>query len=346
MIRSVIALIFCLTFLSKGDVEAVFEEIVQIEINSKKFPATEEYFSAPVTQQTYKVYKEKNTGRPWNDNQISPEECVEYELGSQSFILFAPKKENENQPYGVYLHNSSGKRGVRPSPEWRKVFSDMNLIFISPNGAPNKSPTWRRIILALDSLATVENLYRIDQNRIFVGGISGGGHIGMMCQMLYPEIFNGAISHAAQSYLPDRDGLNGHFPGLNLRDAKTFPRKLRRWCVISGDQDYNYKEILQTSKHWLDNKFEYRFFDIEGMKHTNAEAKPLRNALEWLDKSPYDTTKSLRIWTATNGKQTTAKLIKNTGSSVILKKQNGSQITVAHSKLSPQDILYLASFSD
>ncbi len=103
----------------------------------------------------------------------------------------------------------------------------------------------------------------------------------MMCQMIYPEIFRGTVSHAAQSYLPQRNTC-GHFPGLKPADTQRKPRKDRKWAVVSGDKDQNCKEIIESSKRWDDGKFKYKFFDVPGMGHTNASGKVLEEILTWL----------------------------------------------------------------
>ena len=97
-------------------------------------------------------------------------------------------------------------------------------------------------------------------------------------QMLFPEMFKGAVSHAAQSYLP------GHFPGYDLNDCRKGQRRSKvKWAVVSGNKDYNYKEIQDTSKVWKDNSMPYRFFDVSGMGHTVAPAKEFKEILIWIE---------------------------------------------------------------
>lgn len=53
-------------------------------------------------------------------------------------------------------------------------------------------------------------------------------------------------------------------------------------CVISGDKDQNYQEILSSSRSWESNGFDYRFFDVPGMGHVNASPASLEEALKWI----------------------------------------------------------------
>ncbi|NDC79454.1 MAG: hypothetical protein EBZ67_16535 [Chitinophagia bacterium] len=97
-------------------------------------------------------------------------------------------------------------------------------------------------------------------------------------------MFVGAVSHAAQSYLPGfpPGSTWGHFPGLEISDFTQGPLKKRKWVVISGDKDKNYSEVLATSKDWDARKLPYRFIDVPGMAHTNASPEKLEEALHWV----------------------------------------------------------------
>ncbi|MFT4640641.1 MAG: putative peptidase [Verrucomicrobiales bacterium] len=48
--------------------------------------------------------------------------------------------------------------------------------------------------LAWEALVTVKGRYRIDPNRCYVGGVSGGGVSSTMINYLRPEFFKGAVN--------------------------------------------------------------------------------------------------------------------------------------------------------
>jgi putative esterase len=255
--------------------------IKDFPVDTKLFKTTKEYFKGKVPKKVYVAYKKQKVPANWHANGLIPEKCIEYNPGEETALLYVPNDYNGKTAYGVYIHNSPGAKGIMPSQEWQNLMDKLKLVYISPNKTANKTPTWRRIVLAMDSLASVKKQYKINDKRIYVGGLSGGGHIAMMCQMIYPQYFQGAISHAAQSYLPIGGGT-GHFPGLSMSDAKSKKRRKKYWAVISGDKDSNYKEILATSKDWKKQKFKYKFFDIKNMKHENAPSKALEDTLIWM----------------------------------------------------------------
>lgn len=324
--------------------------IPEFPLDTKLFPRTKDYFSDSVVRKVYRAFKNRATPESWGGDvyELTPEECVEYENGTS--IVYVPDNYDDSKPFGIYLHITPSKGGVRPNPGYRELMAKYQLIFISPNGTPNRSSMWRRIVLGVDSMATVKAHYKIDPKRVYVGGTSGGGHMGMFCQMLYPEHFNGAISHAAQSYLPS-DNSCGHFPGLGLSDTKKGPRRKLKWAVISGDKDFNYKEILKTSEEWIDKNFDYKFFDIKGMGHSMAKASDFEQVLIWMGATPSVNPASTlatkesykqRTWIAANGSTSSqATLVKILNGKVMLKKPDGKTIVIPITKLSKADRDYL-----
>ena len=181
---------------------------------------------------------------------------------------------------GVYLHVSPGDGGENLT-QYAPVMDRLGLIYISAKGTSNNQPMLRRVKLSVDALAAVKSEWNVDPKRVCVGGLSGGGHMAMLIHAMFPDLFIGSVSHAAQSYLPVGGG-RGHFPGLDLGDLKSGALMGHKWCVISGDKDQNYQEILTSSEKWKDARFDYRFFDVPGMGHTNASPEKLEEALRWI----------------------------------------------------------------
>lgn len=337
--------------------------IADLPIDVKMFPTPQEYFSSSVQKKVYRAYKDREGMGRTSVNTLTPEECVAYQDALTTYVCVPPAYDG-TEAYGVYLHNSPHTTGIRASGAWQKVMQELKLIYISPNHGGNNVADLRRVVLALDSLATVKQLYHVDPQRVYVGGLSGGGFIGMLCQMYYPEVFFGAISHAAQSYLPGKSS-SGHFAGLSLSDARRPPRRERGWVVISGSKDRNYEVIKSTSKAWEREKFNYTFIDIEGMGHENASAESLKEALLFVGaglaeasatvnkKTPevtprtktvaYDAMRLSRTWTAQMGAVLEASLLRAEGGTAYLKGANGSEIKVPIATLIQADQDYITS---
>lgn len=211
------------------------------------------------------------------------DEWIKRDPARDTYQAYVPASYDGSEAYGLVLYISPNSPTQIPS-EWGPVLDSLKLIAVAPEYVNNETHMPRRVQVSMDTLATAEKRYKIDPARRVVTGLSGGGHMAMVTAALYPDYFIGAISHAAQSYLPYSAGGNydGHFPGLTLEDFTGKKRKHMRWLVVSGDKDYNYKAIQETSEKWTEAKLAYRFLDVPGMGHETAKADQFKEALLWV----------------------------------------------------------------
>ncbi|MBK1791228.1 prolyl oligopeptidase family serine peptidase [Persicirhabdus sediminis] len=314
----------------------------KVPIKAKLFADTEDYFSGKIPKSVYQMFKRDRIPSTWrNANDISPEECVEYKQSEHTLNIYVPADYTPDQAFGLYVHiRPNDQLEHRASSEYRELFDELGIIYVSPDGTSNSQSSWRRIVLAVDSMAHAFKFYNIDRERVYIGGFSGGGHMAMMTQMIYPEYFQGAISHAAQSYLPTR-GI-GHFPGVSMSDINSSPRKQKKWCVISGSKDQNYAEIIKTSKEWEKTKLDYKFINSPLMAHTPAPAEALREALAWMGENPeikkqkaaIAKARSMRTWTSTAGSSLTARFVKHDRGMITLVTADNKNIKLDFMQLS------------
>ena len=210
------------------------------------------------------------------------DEWIKRDPALDTYQIYVPPSYDGTKPYGLLIYVNPGYPHNLPS-EWFPLFDSFKLIAVAADNVGNDKTMPRRIQTSMDALATAEKLYQIDPERRVVTGLSGGGHMAMVIAANYPDYFIGAVSHAAQSYLPSAAGYgHGHFPGFTLDDFTSSKRKHLKWIVVSGDKDFNYQAILDTSKKWDENKLQYRFLDVPGMGHQHSEPGPLKEALLWV----------------------------------------------------------------
>lgn len=247
-------------------------------------PVTTDYFKQPHAKKIFDSFDKGKSPNTWKQNVGTGKEQFEYDGASAQTIVYVPPTYDGLKPFGVYVHISPGDGGDKGAA-YQSIMDRLNLIYISPKGTSNDRPMLRRVHLAVDALESVRKEWKLDPKRCVVGGLSGGGHMAMLSQATFPELFIGAVSHAAQSYLPSFPPAYyncGHFPGLLGTDFTTGALKGRKWVVVSGDKDKNYQEILTTTKQWEAHKLAYRFINVSGMAHSNAQPEQFEEALKWL----------------------------------------------------------------
>jgi len=260
--------------------KAITGWIQDFSIAKPAFAETKLYLGHRNAKAVYQAFAKGEFPADWTTNKKDVKAEFAYDAATAKAIVYVPAAYDGTKPFGVYLHVSPGDDGENVEG-YAPVMDRLNLIYISPKGTSNDQPMLRRIKLAIDALSAVRAQYKTDPKRIGVGGFSGGGHIGMLLHAMFPDTFMGSVSHAAQSYLP-QPGSCGHFPGLEARDFKSGVLKEHKWCVISGDKDQNYAEIQKSSKLWEAYRMNYKFFDVPGMSHSDADPERLEAALKWI----------------------------------------------------------------
>ena len=252
-------------------------ERLSLKMEARLFPAAEDAFKDRDRKAVFEAFK---AGAFKEISKGTPEGWLQRDDVKDVCRMYVPASYNGTVPYGLVLFINPGAGGI--PAHWRALFDEMKLIVVSADNVGNDQPMIRRVQLSMDALATAEKQYKIDPKRRVVSGLSGGGHMAMLTAAMYPDYFLGAISHAAQSYLPSYSANGGHFPGMELRDFKRGDRGKLKWVVISGDKDFNYAEIQKTSGQWDEAKLPYKFINVPGMGHVNAEAGPMKEALQWV----------------------------------------------------------------
>ncbi|SHJ43170.1 Putative esterase [Rubritalea squalenifaciens DSM 18772] len=250
----------------------------RVSISHRLFEDTGDYFK----ESTRRTWLKEHEGGAF-DSTGKEDDWLRRDPAKDQCLIYCPESYDGTEAYGLLLF-------INPMPnalirkDWEPILSKYKLIAVSAYGVGNYADKDRkkinphpyRVTLSLDAMATVEKQYKIDPKRRYVSGTSGGGHMAFTTAALYPELFKGAISSAAQSYLPS------HFPGFEIKDFKRGERKDMKWIVVSGKKDYNYNKILETSKDWESNRLNYRFLDVPDMGHAPPAAGPLEESLQWI----------------------------------------------------------------
>ena len=179
------------------------------------------------------------------------------DLAQESFALYVPAHEPP-QGYGLVVFVLPWDAARLPDG-WGPVLDEKGLIFVSAARSGNdQSAVGRREPLAVLAEQNVEHRYRIDSQRIYVAGFSGGSRVALRLALAYPDLFRGAILNASSDpigtatvELPPKDLFlqfqeQGHFVYVTGdRDTARFAwdfasmHSLRDWCVFNVESQTN-----------------------------------------------------------------------------------------------------------
>ncbi len=212
----------------------------------------------------------------------------EYFAGKESYALFLPAASQTQVPHGVLVWISADASGSLPRPEWRQVLAAHRLVWVGPNRVGNEREIALRIGLGLDAVGAAKRRFVLDEARVFVGGFSGGAKTAFRAQLLFPDVFRGALlaggveyyrevaanSRSKGSQWPARFGLPA-----NLSMAKTRPVAL-----TTGPNDFNYGQIMDVTAAMRQDTFaRVQIFSWQDIGHAPPPADAFDRALTWLE---------------------------------------------------------------
>jgi hypothetical protein len=174
-----------------------------------------------------------------------PESCTA--TGSCGLFVWVSPVDSGRMP-GAELQPALGDRRADLIP----VLDERRVIWAAANLSGNQNNLTRRVRLALDVAEAVTTAYRVDPERVFVGGYSGGGRIASRLALHYPEIFRGGLFYMGVDFwenvpIPHRPGT--HWPPKfkkPTREALKRARVTSRFVFATGEYDFNRTQTYAT----------------------------------------------------------------------------------------------------
>jgi len=106
--------------------------------------------------------------------------------------LSVPKNYDPAKPAAVMVFIGFAEWGGGKK-EWSDVLEDHNIIWIGLINGGDKKPINERMLRALLAQAVLERDYKIDTDRYYLFGYSGGAQVAAMLATSRPELFKGAL---------------------------------------------------------------------------------------------------------------------------------------------------------
>jgi dienelactone hydrolase len=207
-------------------------------------------------------------------------------IGNETFHVRLPKRFDPRVPAGVLVWISPTPSG-KIHDSFKRACDELGLIAIGVDNNGNKRQITDRLQNHLDSIETLAQHARIDRDRIYLTGMSGGGRCSGILQIAFPDRFAGAVpivgldtyhnapTGKAKQYWPKSFGK----PGTKWLSML----KERRIRSITGTADFNEPEMIKRTEMLQKDGINAEIDVIEGMAHTFPNARQFRDALGWVD---------------------------------------------------------------
>lgn len=161
----------------------------------------------------------------------------------ESYLVYLPKQMPANG-YALLVFVPPWK--ITKIPEgWGDVFERDGVLFVEAFKSGNSTNVlFRRVPLALDAAYNAEKQYKIDPDKVFVGGFSGGSRVALRLNLAYPDVFRGAFLDAGS----DPIGTEG--APLPPRDFFLRARS-NRFVYVAGENDTTARSLEAASRSSL-----------------------------------------------------------------------------------------------
>ena len=238
------------------------------------------------------------------------QQLTEWDINEIEFQMVVPDGYTGEEPYGllVFIHPSDDITAIEPRRFFfgrviEDVLAEHKLIWVSFDEAGNPVLPNKRMGLALDAVHNVTQHFNIDERRIYISGMSGGGRMTCMSAIYYPQIFTGAIPIVGSLYFnevpipddPAQRRLLREQPGENaVWGARLIPPQRReldrmkreqRWVLLTGAEDFNMPEMRSHFEHGFKHDgFQHaHYLEVPRMGHSYPDADWFERAIVLLD---------------------------------------------------------------
>lgn len=199
------------------------------------------------------------------------------DLTAERFVLYVPAHAPAGG-YGLLVFVPPWDEAQLPHG-WAPVLDRYGVIFVSAARSGNSADVvGRREPLALLAADNVMKRYRVDPQRVYIGGFSGGSRIALRLALAYPDLFRGALLNAGS------DPLDAGPPSPPARALLERFQESTRIVLVTGEHDALHLSMDRAS---LESMSEWCVFDTAaeitpGAGHELAGPAALARALDAL----------------------------------------------------------------
>jgi hypothetical protein len=227
---------------------------------------------------------------PINPPELGGQYGHTYDNTVQEFFIYIPNNFDPNKTYGVV----SMIWGSEIQEDWKPIFDARDIIYTVARGTDNSQAVGYRVTRTITACNLLKKYYKIDTNRLYVAGHSGGAAtvLGWACydfQQFWKAAIVGCQFSYRHTYTPE----------------KIASSKLMKRAVIEPLTDTN-RHLWYEAGYWNDNgtaanpqgsgtKTGYELYSTNGYAirdwrpvggHIPPPAPEMSAALTWLDGLP------------------------------------------------------------
>jgi hypothetical protein len=222
---------------------------------------------------------------------------INYDLdpNQERYLVHVPADYTGTALYGLVVFIDSDDIVTRVPDGWGSVLDSRHLLFVAPEKAGNDNYEKRRMGLAVLGALEMMKRYRIDPNRVYAAGYSGGSRVAGTLGFFQSDVFHGTIQNCradfyrrvptvyASSWISTTGQPYGTFSASTEEIAQA---KRVRFVLITGTNDFRRGNILDIfNGGFTQDGFQAKLLDVPGMGHSTCSGEILSAALSFIEGS-------------------------------------------------------------
>ena len=212
-----------------------------------------------------------------------------YTLENEKFYIYVPKNYDGTKPFGILAFINSDDNMKIPA-SWKNVIKEKQLLFIAPQRVGNNHDIDHRMSLTVVGVYKMMEMFKVNRDRLYIAGLSGGGRTASTLAFLHSDLFSGAIPICGANFYKKVKQTYSTTNGAYAYDIPkpTHSNRAKRnvkFVLITGKSDWRHGDILDVYHNgYAKKRFNAKLIDVPGMGHGLCDGKILRQALNFIDK--------------------------------------------------------------
>lgn len=208
-------------------------------------------------------------------------------------MVHVPASYSGKDSYGLIVFiDASDEMNSLPAG-WETELDIRKYIFVAAQNSGNDQARGRRLGLAVLGALEVAKQYRVDPNRVFVAGFSGGARMAGMLGFYQSDLFRGTIQNCGADFYrsvpivqatSQVDTAGKPYGVLEASREDVVAAKQVRFALVTGSGDFRRGNILDIFHGGFERDgFQAKLFDVPGMGHDICDGETFIRVLDFLE---------------------------------------------------------------
>lgn len=224
-----------------------------------------------------------------------PSSHIAYNLdpAKERYLIHVPPSYSGTDPYGLIVFVDASDEVSSLPTGWQIELDARRYIFVAAQNSGNDQIRGRRLGLAVLGALEVMKQYRVDPQRVFVAGFSGGARMAGMLGFYQSELFQGTIQNCGADFYrsvpiaqatSQVDTTGKPYGVLEASQDDIAGAKHVKFALVTGSNDFRHGNVLDIFHGGFEQDgFQAKLFDVPGMGHDTCNAETLIRILDFLE---------------------------------------------------------------